>query len=145
MFPAPLIISLPFVGAVTLEADQFSTAPASWLFCVSSLRGVCSGVILWGLAATNTACSSSACRRALFTVFLLLLAAVEFLCQCLLPCMRKLPLLLSICGPRAEWGRPDGQAVQWLWQSLAGIPGLLCPSWLKAASGGRVLVSEAGL
>jgi hypothetical protein len=35
--------------------------------------------------------------------------------------MRKLSLLLSLCGLQVEWGRHNGQAVQWPWQSLAGI------------------------
>jgi hypothetical protein len=46
-------------------------------------------LFLWGLTATSTACSSSACRRASFIVFSPL-AAVEFLCRGLLPRMRKL-------------------------------------------------------
>jgi hypothetical protein len=37
--------------------------------------------------------------------------------------MRKLSLLLSIRGPRAEWGRrDDGKAVQRPWKNLARLP-----------------------
>jgi hypothetical protein len=38
------------------------------------------------------------------------------------PRMRKLSLLLSLCGLLVEWGRHDGQVVQWPRQILAVTP-----------------------
>jgi hypothetical protein len=128
MFPVPLIISLPFVGAVTLEVAWLTTAPASCLFCVSLSGGeggvrypryvlvLFFGVWLLPIRSAVLVLAGGPRLRSF-----LLLAAVEFLCRGLLPSLQRFSLLLSLCGLRVEWGRHDGQAVQWPWQSLAGI------------------------